>query len=110
MLINSQHPDGNNTFPYNNSLTYAISGWDGIATSIAEYMSKSQSTNSFSAYPNPVATELTLNKVSDVAIYDMTGKRIKVLRDVIKIDMSDLKSGTYLIMNTEGEKIKVVVD
>jgi hypothetical protein len=57
-----------------------------------------------------VATELTLNKVSDIAIYDMTGKRIKVLRDVIKIDMSDLKSGTYLIMNTEGEKIKVVVD
>ena len=110
MLINSQHPDGNNTFPYNNSLTYAISGWDGIATSIAEYMSKSQSSNSFSAYPNPVATELTLNKVSDIAIYDMTGKRIKVLRDVIKIDMSDLKSGTYLIMNTEGEKIKVVVD
>jgi secreted PhoX family phosphatase len=109
-LFNSQHPDGGNTYPYNNSLTYAISGWDGIPTSLEDFFNSKKDGNAFTAYPNPVATELHLNKVSDVAIYDMTGKRVKVLRDVQVINVSDLTPGAYFIMNTEGEKIKVIVE
>lgn len=109
-LFNSQHPDAGNTFPYNNSLTYAISGWDGIPTAINEYVKSTKNTNAFTVYPNPVATELTLDKVTDVAVYDMTGKRVKVLRDTQKIDVSDLTPGAYFIMNTEGDKVKVIVE
>ncbi|MFN4082586.1 MAG: T9SS type A sorting domain-containing protein [Bacteroidia bacterium] len=109
MLFNSQHPNTSNIFPYNNSLTYAISGWDGIPTSLNEYFKRDKS-NAFSAYPNPVASDLHLNKVSDVAVYDATGKRVKVLRDVKVINMSDLNSGIYFIMNGEGETIKVIVE
>jgi len=110
MLFNAQHPDGGNTFPYNNSLTYAISGWDGVPTSIREYFNSTKNNNGFTAYPNPVASELTLSKVSDVAVYDMTGKRVKVLRDTQKVDVSDLTPGAYFLMNTEGDKIKVIVE
>jgi hypothetical protein len=108
MLFNVQHPDGANTFPYNNSLTYAISGWDGITTAVEEYF-KSKSNSLFTAYPNPVANELTLNKVSDIAIYDMTGKRVKVYRDVQVVNVSDLTPGAYLIMNADGERVKIIV-
>lgn len=108
MLINSQHPDAGNTFPYNNSLTYAISGWDGTpALSIFENKQKS---NVFNVYPNPVNRELSLNKIADVAIYNMNGQRIKVLRDVEKVDVSDLASGAYIIMNSEGDKMKFIVE
>lgn len=109
MLVNSQHPDGANTFPYNNSLTYAISGWDGIKTALDEY-ALNKNTNAFSAYPNPVSNELTLNKVTDVAVYDMKGNRVKVLRDVEKVNCSDLTPGMYFLMNTEGQKIKIIVE
>jgi secreted PhoX family phosphatase len=108
MLFNAQHPDGANTFPYNNSLTYAISGWDGITTAVEEYF-KSKNNSLFSVYPNPVANELTLNKVSDIAIYDMTGKRVKVYRDVEVVNVSDLTSGAYIIMNADGDKVKIIV-
>jgi uncharacterized protein len=109
-LFNSQHPEGGNTFPYNNSLTYAISGWDGIPTALNEYFkAQNEKSNAFSAYPNPVASELTLNKVTDVAVYDMTGKRVKVFRDTQRVDVSDLTPGAYFLMNAEGEKIKVIV-
>lgn len=107
MLANSQHPDGSNTFPYNNSLTYAITGWDGITTALNEY--QKHKTSAFSVYPNPVAGELNLNKVTDVAVYDMTGKRVKVVRDTQTIDMSDLTPGAYFLLNGDGEKIKVIV-
>lgn len=106
MLINAQHPDAGNTFPYNNSLTYAINGWDNIPAFIDEAVN---STGSFVAYPNPVAGELNLNKVTDVAVYDMTGKRVKVLRDVQIIPMHDLTPGTYFVINAEGQSVKIIV-
>ncbi|MEM7656184.1 MAG: alkaline phosphatase PhoX, partial [Bacteroidota bacterium] len=31
LLVNSQHPSGSNPFPFNNSLTFAIHGWDKLA-------------------------------------------------------------------------------
>ena len=96
MLVNSQHPASTNTFPYNNSLTYAISGWDGLPTALSDI--KKSGTPTFSVYPNPVARQLTLDKVMDVAIYDMTGKRISVHRDVKTVDVTGLNSGVYIIM------------
>lgn len=110
MLFNAQHPDAGNTFPYNNSLTYAISGWDGIKTALDKYYESTKNGKGFNAYPNPVSTELTLDKITDVAVYDMTGKRVKVLRDTQKVDVSDLTPGAYFIMNTEGQTIKVIVE
>lgn len=108
MLLNSQHPATSNTFPYNNSLTYAISGWDGLPTALAEI--KKAGTPTFSIYPNPVARELNLDKVMDVAIYNMAGQRMRVYRDVKSIDVSELNSGTYIIMNDKGESLKFVVE
>jgi hypothetical protein len=108
MLINSQHPSTTNTFPYNNSLTYAISGWDGVPTALSEI--KRAGTPTFSVYPNPVARELNLDKVMDVAIYDLSGKRLSVHRDVKTVDVTNLSSGIYIIMNEKGESLKFVVE
>jgi hypothetical protein len=108
MLVNSQHPASTNTFPYNNSLTYAISGWDGLPTALSDI--KKAGTPTFSVYPNPVARELNLDKVMDVAIYDMTGKRISVHRDVKTVDVTGLNSGVYIIMNEQGESLKFIVE
>jgi secreted PhoX family phosphatase len=108
MLINSQHPAPSNMYPYNNSLTYAISGWDGLPTALSEI--KKAGTATFSVYPNPVARELNLDKAMDVAIYNMAGQRLKVYRDVKSVDVTDLASGTYIIMNDKGESLKFVVE
>jgi uncharacterized protein len=110
ILVNSQHPSATNVAPYNNSLTYAISGLAGLAppppVGIDE---KSVKTKSLTIYPNPAARELNLSEVKDIAIYDMTGKRLKVFRDVKTIDVSDMASGTYFIHTTEGETVKFII-
>jgi uncharacterized protein len=105
ILVNSQHPDANNVAPFNNSLTYAITGFDGTpALSVQEVKA-----STFSIYPNPVARELHLSKPLDVAIYSVDGQRIKVLRNTQTINVTDMAPGTYYIRSADGETLKFIV-
>lgn len=107
MLINVQHPDAGNPFPYNNSLTYAITGWDKLVSSIDDPKFDGKS---FQIFPNPVSRELFLSEVSDIAIYDINGKRIRVARNVQSVDVSDLTAGIYFVQNAKGEMQKLIVE
>lgn len=118
LLINSQHPRTDNPFPYNHSLTFAIHGLDQI--SYASIGSRSQNvgsemTNSadehapFSVYPNPVTRLVFMNKTTDVALYDASGKRVLVQRNVDQLDVSGLSTGIYYLQNAEGETLKLSI-
>jgi hypothetical protein len=107
LFVNSQHPSTNNPFPYNNSLTYAITGWDAAVVSLFE--NPSFSGNGFEIYPNPTSRELHFNATTDVAIYDANGKRIAVYRDVDLIDVSAMPAGVYYVRNADGETQKLVI-
>jgi secreted PhoX family phosphatase len=109
MLLNSQHPSASNTFPYNNSLTYAISGFNNMFTSNGELI-KNAMPESFNVYPNPTSREINLNKEMDAAIYNISGQRLKVVRDTKTINVSDLTPGVYFIQNTEGKSVKFIVE
>lgn len=106
ILVNSQHPSSSNPFPYNNSLTMAITGWDKNNISVEEYQLKS----GFSIFPNPTTRFLNFSEKTDVAIYDNNGKRIRVYREKTSIDVSDLKVGAYYIKNAAGDTVKFVVE
>lgn len=112
ILFNIQHPSTGNDYPYNNSLTMAISG---LRTALAEtttnnLLAQNEDATSFNAWPVPVSNELHLNKVMDVAVYDASGTRVKVLRETDRIDMSDLNAGVYYVVNADNETIRVVVE
>lgn len=109
ILVNSQHPSSSNPFPYNNSLTFAITGWDeAIITGVFDKPELKE--DGFKVWPNPASREIELNKISDVAIYDVTGKRIRVERQVKFINVSNLDRGTYFLRNAEGETKKLVIE
>lgn len=112
ILFNAQHPNTSNVAPYNNSLTYAITGFDttkvgppvtGIAGTVVQ-------TKNFTIYPNPVSRELHISQPMDVAIYNMNGQRLKVLRNVQKVDVSDMAAGVYFIRSADGETLKFIVE
>lgn len=110
VFANCQHPNPTNPYPYNHSLTFAITGWENVVSTLVGLEDFSNvDADIFSVYPNPVSRELHLNKASDVAVYDLSGKRLKVLRNVETVDVSDLTSGTYIIMNDKGETQKLIV-
>lgn len=111
ILINSQHPSSSNPYPYNNSLTYAITGFDKLfndywmTTSIAE-----MEESGFNIYPNPAAREIIFNKTTDVAIYNERGQRVLVNRNSKRVDISSLDSGIYFVKNGDGETKKLVIE
>jgi hypothetical protein len=108
MLVNVQHPSTENPFPYNNSVTIAINGFDRVASSLEE-RSVSED-GGFSIFPNPVARTLNFNRVADVAIYSAEGQRVRVARNVRSLDVSDLSQGLYFVRNAGGETRRLVIE
>ena len=107
ILVNSQHPDGNNPFPYNNSLTLALTGWDKSTIGIDENAFEGEG---FQMYPNPATRMLYFNEMTDAAIYDVKGKRLKVYRQADRIDISVYSPGVYFIQNANGDVQKLVIE
>ena len=110
LFVNSQHPSSSNPFPYGHSLTYAITGWTEFATAVSNRAKIEENVANFTVYPNPVARTINFDEVMDVAIYSLEGKRLKVVRQTKSVDVSDLPSATYVIMNDKGFARKIVVN
>jgi len=107
LLVNSQHPSSSNPFPYNYSLTYALSGWDLDKIVTINKIQKSSET--FSIYPNPSTGLIKLDKIQDIAVYGNDGKLIQEYRQVNQIDLSNNPNGIYYIMNAQGGVKKLIL-
>lgn len=110
ILLNSQHPELSediNNYPFNHSLTVAISGFDGVITSLPD-MTEEEGTG-LRIHPNPTTREIILNKVTDVAIYDVMGKRVKVARNTKVVNVSGLTPGKYIVQTIEGETTSLII-
>lgn len=106
ILFNSQHPSGSNPYPYNNSCTIAITGFDKGFTEIPEV---DKTANELKLYPNPSSGIVYMNKLTDVAIYNANGELINVLTQVDKINTTNLPAGIYYIQTSERETKKLIV-
>lgn len=106
ILFNSQHPSTSNPFPYNNSMTIAMTGWDQVTIGLPEGTFEGEA---FQMYPNPATRTLYFNERTDVAIYDVNGKRMNVFREVENIDISFLAPGVYFVQNAEGITQRLIV-
>ncbi len=108
ILFNSQHPSEANPFPYNHSLTMAVTGWDQFLTSLEENQVKN--TDVFTIFPNPANRTIRFNETTSVGIYNVNGARIRVARDVKSVDISDLIPGVYFVRNVEGATQKLIIE
>ena len=116
LLVNMQHPRSDNPFPYNHSLTIAINGFDKINDFVPDTPqnhvdpnSISRQKDSFQIFPNPTTRRVNFNRITDVAIYDVNGKRVLVKQGVQTIDVSHLSTGSYFIKNGDGELLKLII-
>lgn len=106
ILFNSQHPSGSNPYPYNNSCTIALTGFDKGFSGVPEI---DHATTEWNLYPNPASGIVYMNKITDVAIYNANGELINVLTAVDKINISNLPAGTYYVQTSEKETKTLIV-
>jgi secreted PhoX family phosphatase len=109
VLINSQHPATLNVAPFNNSLTFAISGLKSLISSIERDETEGADADDVRISPNPTATEITFRVPTDAALYDAAGARVRVVRSATMMDVSDLASGSYYVMLGNGTTKQVVI-
>jgi secreted PhoX family phosphatase len=112
ILFNSQHPSTNNPYPYNNSLTMAVTGWeqalrDGLLSPTG--VEDVRDGEAFKIFPNPATREIRFNNNTDVAIYNNNGQRVKVARNVNYVLVDDLPAGLYFVQNAAGETSKLII-
>ena len=134
LLVNVQHPDATNPFPFNHSLTFAIHGFDKVDASQMRSRSRAQDSGldanvghasttaaltlragadelSFSVYPNPTTRLVEFDGEHDVAVYSAaTGQRVLVRQGVTRLDVSDLEPGTYVVTNEAQQAVRLIVE
>lgn len=65
---------------------------------------------SLKIFPNPTDTKLVrFNKRVSVSVYDQLGKLCIRAINVLLLDVSELTPGVYLVITTEGDKVKLIV-
>lgn len=111
ILVNSQHPNSSemvNIFPYNHSLTMAITGFEGMVTALAK--TEEDKKNKLSVYPNPVARKINVEKATDLALYNNLGSRVRVARNTTQMSVEGLESGSYILLTKEGLSTKIIIE
>jgi secreted PhoX family phosphatase len=109
ILVNSQHPNANNPFPFNHSVTMAIHGWANVTTNLIEIPGENE-LKDLKVFPNPATREVYISEATDFAIYNMQGQRMKVYRNSNHADVSDLPSGSYFILTSNNQSYKLIVE
>lgn len=63
----------------------------------------------FMIYPNPISDGLLkINKISNVSIFDITGRETMNVKNVNQIDISNLSSGVYFVKDEGGNVLRLV--
>ncbi len=97
LLLNSQHPSTENPFPYNNSLTYAITGWDDAVAAITSIDDQVTQVGGLKFWADNLQRVIRISERSDVALYDVMGRRLRVARNITEMDVHDLQPGAYIM-------------
>jgi secreted PhoX family phosphatase len=104
VLFNSQHPNPNNPFPYNHSLTMAIYGFEGVTLDGLK-----NGSDETGLKVNQVSRQVHMNAKSDYAIYDGEGKRKKVYRNTDQFSIADLEAGKYMVLSADDKAYELIV-
>lgn len=62
----------------------------------------------FVMYPNPVSDILYFNKITDVEIYNLNGKKVMEAKQIEAIDVTALQQGFYMVKTMDGIVRKMV--
>lgn len=100
LFLNVQHPDAGNPFPYNNALTLAITGWDRLPADFFA-VKPAAGVEPWLKY-DAAARELRLDAPADLALYAANGKRLRVARHVLRLELAGLAAGRYIVADGRG--------
>ncbi|MEM6718972.1 MAG: choice-of-anchor I family protein [Bacteroidota bacterium] len=88
------------------SATLSIYSLDNVL-SVDEFNTRR---NSFLMYPNPAKQQVTFSIEDDYQVFDVAGRLVKEIYQDTDLDVSNLKTGLYIVKNSKGTTKKLIVE
>jgi hypothetical protein len=112
-IVSAFDPTKGDYLAANSTKTYAVSGTvrfdmvtvSGVSTSA---INNSSFSDNLTIYPNPVNSLINLSKEVNFDLYDLNGNKILTGEGVSSINVSNFKSGLYILKTDLGEIRKVI--
>jgi hypothetical protein len=114
MMITSSDASGCLTFVFTSDGTVTREGWEAMITCGTLSTVDFDNSSSFTYYPNPVKSTLTLNAkqaISNVVVFNMLGQEmIRTAPNTVSndVDMANLQSGAYFVQVTIGALVETI--
>jgi hypothetical protein len=66
--------------------------------------------NTFKMFPNPASEVVNFNLVDDYRLFDMSGRLVKKVNQTNSIEVKDLETGIYFVVNSIDQSKKLIID
>ena len=87
-------------------------GTDGAVNNIyngqAVGLNELTAQRTYNLYPNPTIDVININEISDITLFDNSGREIESFKGVNKVDVSSLLSGVYFASVNSSKLIRFV--
>ncbi|MCC7520144.1 MAG: T9SS type A sorting domain-containing protein [Flavobacteriaceae bacterium] len=111
-VVSAFEPTSGNYLSSTSTSTYATTGtvrFDMVTISAATTMNVDDfESSAFAMFPNPSQSMVHFNRVMNVSVFDLTGKKVLSKENVNSIDITELVSGIYFIQSEEGYTQKLI--
>jgi len=108
MFVNVQHPSSSNAAPYNTSYTLAMWGYE-TPTGLIIDPPTFRPSDKLQVEVNAVSRIAYFDRETDVALHDLSGKRLERHRKVSSLDIQHLGTGTYVLRFPGQASHKLIV-
>jgi uncharacterized protein len=108
MFVNLQHPSSGNPAPYNTSYTMAVWGYEAPAGLLFDHPTFEEN-GKFDVKVNAMSRLAYFSEVTDVELYNVSGRRLERHRGVRMIDIAHLSPGQYVLRFKNGETHRMLL-
>lgn len=109
LFMNIMHPSSANPFPYNNSITVAVTGLKYFLNHPGLDIETPPAQNTIQIFPNPADNVLHFSSATDVSVFDASGKYVFSEQNTTHLNTSSLAAGIYFLYITPQQLIKVII-
>ncbi len=102
-------PTGNGLIVISNEESATIAVYE-IPNDILNINDFGSAQSRFVMYPNPASGQVFFAQPGDYNLFDLSGRWIRSVNEASHMDVSDLQTGLYLMVNSDGESQRLIVD